>query len=58
MKIDMHIILCMHAVCLEMHLKGNLLDLRRCILLASVVGSPHLVTLCTHAVGYTHVYLA
>ena len=28
------------------------------ILLASVVGSPHLLTLLAHLVRYTHVYLA
>ena len=33
-------------------------DLHTCILLASVVGSPHLVTLFPRAVRYTHVYLA
>ena len=35
-----------------------MIDLRKCILLASVVGSPHLLTLFACAVRYTHVYLA
>ena len=58
MKIGTHIILCVLTAWLQMHpyLKGNLRE--TCILLTSVVGSSHLLTLFARAVRYTRVYLA
>ena len=61
MKIGRHIILCVHAVQLQVQSmpQGELTrDSGTCILLANVVDSTHLLILFAHAVRYTHVYLA
>ena len=59
MKIDMHIILCVHPVWLQTHVSREIYKgLGMYVFLASVASAPHSLTLFARAVRYTHVYLA
>ena len=58
MKIGMHIILCIHAVMLQMSQGKFTRGLGTCALLASVASAPHSLAGIAHAVLYTHMYLA